>query len=202
MKLHFTVIPGLRDVYLNWDVLLKITSYRGSYDIGAIGTSPNRVFEYHGPHWLPQSKKFCFNSWISIFDLTKNGYLVRKFSKLSSECLKNDWRPGEKIFLLLFITINGSYVASRTVREHSDYIRHAWSKILCLKWPLCNLILNHENLVKRLWPRNNFLFHIGCKLLGVWLRVGSDRNHGYQGFQFKANKNFFLRRFWHMGCWY
>ena len=182
MKLHFTVIPGLRDVYLNWDVLLKITSYRGSYDIGAIGTSPNRIFEYHGPHWLRQSKKLCFNSWISIFDLTKNGYLVRKFSKLSSECLKNDWRPGEKIFLILFITINGSYVASRTVREHSDYIRHAWTKIVCLKWPLCNLILNHENLVKRLWPLKNFLFHIGCKLLGVWLRVGSDRNHGYQGF--------------------
>ena len=48
MKLLFTVTPGLRDVYLYWDVLLKITSYRGSYEIGALGTGPNRVFEYHG----------------------------------------------------------------------------------------------------------------------------------------------------------
>ena len=50
MKLFFTVTPGLRDVYLYWDVFLKITSYRSSYEIGAIGTGPNRVFEYHGPH--------------------------------------------------------------------------------------------------------------------------------------------------------
>ena len=50
--------------------------------------------------------------------MTKNGYLGRKFSKLSSEWLKNDWRPGENIFLLLSITINGSYVASGTVLEH------------------------------------------------------------------------------------
>ena len=64
-------------------------------------------------------------------------------------------------------------------------------KILCSKWPFCKLILSWEILVKRLWPRKNFYFHIGCKLLGVWLRVGSDRNHGYQGFQVKANKIFF-----------
>ena len=56
MKSHFTVIAGLRDLYLNWDVLLKITSYRDSYVNGAIGTSANGVFEYHGPHWLRQSK--------------------------------------------------------------------------------------------------------------------------------------------------
>ena len=55
MKSHFTVIAGLRDLYLNWDVLLKITSYRDSYVIGATDTSPNRVFEYHGLHWLRQS---------------------------------------------------------------------------------------------------------------------------------------------------
>ena len=55
MKSHFTVIAGLRDVYLNWDVLLKITSYRDSYVIGAIDTSVNRCFEYHGPHGLRQS---------------------------------------------------------------------------------------------------------------------------------------------------
>ena len=55
MKSRFTVIPGLRDVYLNRDVLLKITSYRDSYIIGAIDTSVNRGFEFHGPHWLCQS---------------------------------------------------------------------------------------------------------------------------------------------------
>ena len=55
MNLQSTVIPGLRDVYLNWDVLLKITSYRDSYVIGAIDTSVNRCFEYHGPHGLRQS---------------------------------------------------------------------------------------------------------------------------------------------------
>ena len=55
MKLHFTVIAGLRDLYLNWDVLLKITSYRDSYVIGAIDTSVNRCFEYHRPHGLRQS---------------------------------------------------------------------------------------------------------------------------------------------------
>ena len=55
MKSRFTVIRGLRDVYLNRDVLLRITSYRDSYDIGAIGTSPNRGLEFHGPHWLRQN---------------------------------------------------------------------------------------------------------------------------------------------------
>ena len=55
MKSHFTVIPGLRDVYLNWDVLLKITSYRDSYVIGAIDTIVKRCFEYYGPHALRQS---------------------------------------------------------------------------------------------------------------------------------------------------
>ena len=55
MKSHFTVIAGLRDLYLNWDVLLQITSYRDSYVIGAIDTSVNRCFEYHGPHGLRQS---------------------------------------------------------------------------------------------------------------------------------------------------
>ena len=64
-------------------------------------------------------------------------------------------------------------------------------KILCSKWPFCKIILSWEILVKRLWPRKKIYFHIGCKLLSVWLRVGSDRNHGYQGFQFKANKKFF-----------
>ena len=55
MKSHFTVIPGLRDVYFDLEVWLCITSYRGSYVIGATDTSPNRVFAYHGPHWLRQS---------------------------------------------------------------------------------------------------------------------------------------------------
>ena len=55
MKLHFTVIAGLQDLYLNWDVMLKITSFRDSYVIGAIDTSVNRWFEYHGPHGLRQS---------------------------------------------------------------------------------------------------------------------------------------------------
>ena len=54
MKSLFTVIAGLRDLYLNWDVLLKIASYRDSYVIGAIDTSLNRGFEFHGPHWLCQ----------------------------------------------------------------------------------------------------------------------------------------------------
>ena len=63
---------------------------------------------------------------------------------------------------------------------------------MCSMWPICKLKLSWEILVKRLWPRKNFYFHIVCKLLGVWLRVGSDRNHGYQGFQFKANK----KNFW------
>ena len=55
MKSHLTVIAGLRDLYLNWDVLLKITSDRDSYVIGAIDTSVNRCFEYHVPHELRQS---------------------------------------------------------------------------------------------------------------------------------------------------
>ena len=79
MKSHFTVIAGLRDLYLNWDVLLKIASYRDSYVIGAIDSSLNRGFEFHGPHWLRQIYLFCLKSWIWIFDLTKNGFLVEIF---------------------------------------------------------------------------------------------------------------------------
>ena len=198
MKSLFSLIPFFRDVYFNWEALLKTTSYRCSYDIGAIGTSHIRVFEYHVCHWLRQSDLFCFKNWSWIFDLTKNGYLRQKFSKLSSECVKNDCRPGENIFLKFSITINGSYVASRTVLEHYGYSWQASIKILCSKWPICKLKLSCEILVIHQWPRKNFSFHFWCKLLSVWQRVGSDRNHGQQGFFFKANKSFFLRCFWHI----
>ena len=80
MNLHFTVIPGLRDVYFNWEILLWIMFYRCSYVIGIIGTSTYRVFEYHGPYWLRQSEYLCFRSRILKIDFTKNGcfrlYLV------------------------------------------------------------------------------------------------------------------------------
>ena len=49
-------------MFTSYEVLLKITSYRGSYVIGATDTSLNGVVEYHWPHWLRQSAYLCFKS--------------------------------------------------------------------------------------------------------------------------------------------
>ena len=79
MKSHFTVIGGLRDLYLNRDVLLKITSYRDSYVIGAIDTSVNRCFEYHGPMGYIRVNNFAWKSEFEFSTWQKMGILVEIF---------------------------------------------------------------------------------------------------------------------------
>ena len=74
-------------------IFLCETCYRGSHVTEEFDTSHISVFQYFGGQRLRQTQYCCSKDGESIFDLTKMGFLGKKFFLFRTNGVKNLSRP-------------------------------------------------------------------------------------------------------------